>query len=70
MLNSSEVSKKQTHCFDCGIVSPEIETNYTLISSKHGWRVIRNTDQFGKAVMEWRCPKCWAIRKSQPAPKK
>jgi len=67
MVGSTEVNKKQMRCFACGVQSPEIETNYTLISSKHGWRVVRSTDNLGKTVLEWRCPKCWAKHKSQRA---
>ena len=70
MLSSAEVQLKQVSCFDCGIESPQIESNYTLISSKHGWRLIRGYDNLGQTVLEWRCPKCWAKRKSQPALKK
>ena len=56
---------KQLTCFDCGLLSPHIETNYTLISSKHGWRLVRRISEQGHSIIEWRCPKCWALRKSQ-----
>ena len=54
-------------CIDCRIESPEVETNYTLISARHGWRLARTADAEGKLVMSWRCPTCWArFKKSTP----
>jgi hypothetical protein len=49
-------------CVECGMASPPTNTNYTLISGT-GWRLIRGQDQHG-VTMEWRCPGCWAKRKS------
>jgi hypothetical protein len=53
-------------CVGCGVVSPETETNYTLISARYGWRLTRKVDVTGRSQMEWRCPRCWdAFRRSQ-----
>ena len=53
-------------CVDCGKKAPATDTNYTLISSRHGWRLTRGADKAGQRVMEWRCPSCWlAHRKKQ-----
>jgi hypothetical protein len=49
------------HCVDCGVVSPETETNYTLISARYGWRLTRQVDVAGRSQMEWRCPRCWEV---------
>lgn len=46
-------------CVDCGSKSPETDTNYTLISAQHGWRLHRGRTPDGQLVMEWRCPTCW-----------
>jgi len=46
-------------CIDCGGLSPETETNYTLISSQFGWRLTRTRLPNGTFVVEWRCPVCW-----------
>jgi hypothetical protein len=46
-------------CVDCGRKSPETETNYTLISSQFGWRLLRYQRVDGVIVVEWRCPGCW-----------
>src|SRR5689334_10921552 len=46
-------------CIDCGALSPETETNYTLISSQFGWRLSRTRMPDGTFVVEWRCPSCW-----------
>jgi hypothetical protein len=51
-------------CADCGKISPETETQYTLIA-KFGWRVVRTNDATGQAGIEWRCPTCWAAFKSR-----
>ena len=49
---------KQT-CADCGQQPPATETNYTLISARHGWRLSRSVEPSGVKVMKWRCPDCW-----------
>lgn len=46
-------------CIDCEKKSPETDTNYTLISAQHGWRLHRTRSRDGAFVMEWRCPDCW-----------
>jgi hypothetical protein len=46
-------------CADCGQQPPATETNYTLISARHGWRLSRSVDANGHKVMKWRCPDCW-----------
>lgn len=51
-------------CVTCGAQSPDTETNYTLISSRFGWRLHRFKDATGEFVLEWYCPKCWARRKA------
>jgi hypothetical protein len=50
-------------CIDCQALSPETDTNYTLISAQYGWRVTRITTSEGDLVIEWRCPACWKIHK-------
>jgi len=47
-------------CVGCGQLAPETETDFTLISAKHGWRVTRYRSANGAAVLNWRCPGCWA----------
>src|SRR5579872_3339909 len=56
------MGERQT-CVDCGILSPETDTNYTLIGSRHGWRLTRRIESDGSAVAEWRCPPCWRAYK-------
>jgi hypothetical protein len=55
-------------CNDCGTQSPEVETNYTLISSRHGWRLHRSLDAAGRTLMQWRCPECWARFRNRKTP--
>jgi len=50
-------------CIGCGKKSPETETNYTLISSRFGWRLTRTNDATGKLVVAWRCASCWRLYK-------
>jgi hypothetical protein len=47
-------------CKDCGAISPHTETNYTLISQQHRWRLVLYSDASGRRVAEWRCPTCWS----------
>jgi len=46
-------------CIDCGSESPPTETNYTLISSRYGWRLSLEKRPDGRRVSVWRCPLCW-----------
>jgi hypothetical protein len=57
------MSDRQT-CVDCHELSPETETNYTLIGSRFGWRLTRRADADGKPLVEWRCPACWRTYKA------
>ena len=53
-------------CADCGTLSPQTETNFTLISARYGWRLIRSVDgASGRSRMEWRCPRCWETYRRQ-----
>jgi hypothetical protein len=64
------MTERQT-CVDCRDLSPETDTNYTLISSRFGWRLTRTTDAAGKLVVEWRCAACWQLYKAargEPVP--
>ncbi len=54
-------------CVGCGIVPPPTDTNYTLISPQHGWRLLRTFDKAGRKVMQWRCPTCWANYRQKAA---
>jgi hypothetical protein len=50
-------------CKDCGAVSPQTETNYSLISQRHRWRLVLFSDESGRRVAEWRCPSCWSLHR-------
>lgn len=63
MLGDEQKSVRE--CVDCKTRSPETETSYTLISSRHGWRLSRNFDARGQRVMQWRCPNCWSRYKEK-----
>jgi hypothetical protein len=52
-------------CIDCGKLSPETETNYTLISAQFGWRLARRRTETGEFVAEWRCAECWREHKKK-----
>jgi hypothetical protein len=59
-------SGKGEVCVGCGKNSPETETNYTLISPRYGWRLVREKQKNGTYLVEWHCPECWRGRKAQP----
>jgi hypothetical protein len=61
MSDDASDQSSRHHCVDCGVLSPETETNYTLISARYGWRLTRKVDPSGRTQMEWRCPRCWEI---------
>jgi hypothetical protein len=68
------IDNERPRCRDCGAQSPPTETNYTLISQRHGWRLVFFADESGRRIAEWRCPKCWVRRrdskqKSEPKQK-
>ena len=52
-------------CIDCRTRSPAVETEYTLISSRFGWRLNRRATRDGSLVLEWRCPTCWVRFKQE-----
>jgi hypothetical protein len=58
----------ENQCVDCGKKPPATDTNYTLISARHGWRLTRGPDRDGQRVMEWRCPACWQAHRKKQAP--
>jgi len=69
-MDLDDADGKQSHiCVDCRTTSPLTETNYTLISARHGWRLTLATDATGARVMEWRCPTCWARYRKEQQPK-
>ena len=59
MASDDDDDKKSHTCVDCGTTSPSTETNYTLISARHGWRLTLGQDKTGARTMQWRCPTCW-----------
>jgi hypothetical protein len=67
--SDKEAMSDQGHkCVECGAISPPTETNYTLISPRHGWRLTRAVDANGNKTMEWRCPSCWAKYRDRSKP--
>ncbi len=51
-------------CVDCGKLSPTTETDYTLISQRHGWRLTREKRPDGTYEVSWHCPSCWRALKA------
>ncbi len=54
-------SAQPQRCADCGTLAPPTETNYTLISARHGWRLSLSKGPDGRREAVWRCPSCWAV---------
>jgi len=46
-------------CVDCGKAPPPTETAYTLIGSKHGWRLVKRPVDDDAPLLEWWCADCW-----------
>jgi hypothetical protein len=51
-------------CEDCGTNAPASDTNYTVVTSRYGWRLTRVSlvsEQGDPPVhaVQWRCPSCW-----------
>jgi hypothetical protein len=55
---------ERPNCVGCGESAPETNTNYTLISTDFGWRLMRRTLPGGEKIAEWRCPDCWRAHKA------
>ena len=55
---SHEGETEAQRSIDSKKAAPATETNYTLISKTHGWRLDRRHEN-GAIVLEWRCPECW-----------
>jgi hypothetical protein len=56
-------------CTDCRTLSPETESEFTLISSRFGWRLSRERLPGDQLRIAWRCPSCWQKYKaSKPQP--
>ncbi|HEY4104589.1 MAG TPA: hypothetical protein VGM44_11895, partial [Polyangiaceae bacterium] len=52
-------------CTGCRARAPRTESNYTLISAQHGWRLTTHLSKNGDRIAEWCCPTCWlAYRKA------
>jgi hypothetical protein len=50
-------------CHDCGKAAPSVATDFTLVSARYAWRLLRSMDG-GHLRLEWRCPPCWARYKA------
>lgn len=58
-----EAVPNQQQCCVCHAVSPITQTNYTLISPKHQWRMELRVGSDGRKEPLWYCPLCWDITK-------
>jgi hypothetical protein len=58
-MNGDDLKPSNQICVDCNAKSPQTETNYTLISSRYGWRLSLQSNPDGRRVSVWRCPTCW-----------
>jgi hypothetical protein len=63
---SSEV-RPPVVCVECSKLAPKTTTSHTLISARHGWRLRRAAEGASDSI-EWLCPRCWDVYKSDHAP--
>jgi len=52
-------------CSDCGKPAPAESGDSTLISTKYGWRLVRERAMDGTLETRWRCPACWRAHKER-----
>ena len=62
---SSRDEQTTQFCVGCRTKAPDTQTEYTLISSRFGWRLTRRIERDGTFAMEWRCPGCWQKYKAE-----
>ena len=60
-VGEDQVGEDQTTCFVCRAVAPPTDTDYTLISSAHGWRLAARVGADGRKAQVWYCPSCWKV---------
>jgi hypothetical protein len=63
------MDSERPQCTDCGAQSPTTDTNYTLISQRHGWRLVFHGDESGRRIAQWRCPQCWTRHRDSKSQK-
>src|SRR5258706_8098621 len=66
-LGEMHPMRNSLSCVDCGAAAPDTDSEFTLISSPFGWRLVRTRNEDGSFVFEWRCPACWARHKQRGA---
>jgi len=54
----------EPECVHCGKRAPPTDTNYTLISQRHGWRLVIEKLPDGRRDSVWHCAECWSLRKA------
>lgn len=62
--DSPNKDQEVTQCHDCGELAPPTQSDHTLISSEHGWR-LSFEKRDGRRHAIWRCPSCWQEFKKQ-----
>ncbi len=55
--------KEDRVCSGCGKKSPPAASDYTLISPRYGWRLLRKKNPDETYLFAWYCPKCWSALK-------
>jgi hypothetical protein len=60
--DDADVPIVNASCHVCGISAPPTRSAHTLISSRHGWRLLRGERDAGAGRIQWICAKCWRAR--------
>jgi hypothetical protein len=58
--DDADVPIVNASCHVCEVSAPPTRSAHTLISSRHGWRLLRGAD--GAGGVQWTCAKCWRAR--------
>jgi hypothetical protein len=46
-------------CGQCGLKAPAVDSSFTLISARFGWRLHKVPQPDGTLAAVWHCPDCW-----------
>jgi DNA-directed RNA polymerase subunit RPC12/RpoP len=52
-------------CGQCGAKAPPVDSGFTLIGARFGWRLLKVARSDGTLGAVWNCPECWSETKRE-----